>query len=637
MGPTTWARAEAVRAARMLERGEQFGWPYCPGAPTTDWNNGAAGIGSWWDRLPHGASSDTSSSGAASLVWSGYEDVYEDHGMDLSCSTMGESMWDWEDDVEPVPIQSDEETFVRESAPEPEERPEEVEDTAGYAMVGKFGWDTTWPKSPISPLESRMPPVTRRVVRREDGEEEEEEEEEIFRYSPQDADDMDVESPPPQSLPLPASNCSTPTATSPSFPPSQLRGITISSSFEESYQDEEFYDADGDAEMEVPVPVSRPQPLAIRAPRPLSLVQHPVLHHEYSEEASSPTSGVFIIPPSPLTNTTFESGTGTSTPTSAKAPIPTFADRMEEEGDLSNVSVAWGDAHSLSGKRSYERIVAPRPQRPLRVLEHDLGVSSPPPSRVATLAASPPPSSTSPRLPSSPRWTFGSLKSALSNSMSHLVELARSRSPSPLPWIMRGANSSNAGVTLAGAAAALDAQHQRQGGSLEELEAERATGCVTPTPAVSHSRRSSTTTITGPTTSRLADSHLPVLKLQVDDSSMMMSESPPPKRTLSTSSLSSLGSEPDSESGSSGGIFSRSPSPEPGSEVSFSFSRKNALLMIVQRIWDPAYTLTPRSRPISADAKASVACGGRLSPMVIPGSWDPEELWAEEGDLAQTW
>ncbi|KIM23335.1 hypothetical protein M408DRAFT_28020 [Serendipita vermifera MAFF 305830] len=732
LGSTAWARSETLRAARMAERGPVaygYGWPAGTTLPMSTmayltgpdgWTNGAGSSSSWWDRLgadPSGCSSSTGSE----LVWGGYDDDESEElmsGVQPDNGEGGMSLWDWDDeDAEPVPVQvvtTDEDdahmsSFVREGAPEPEERPVHVEldsppvsgcpspapnvpaalpaaapapaGSATYSMVGKFGWDSVWPASPTSPgtqgasgfeqlVVPRMPPVTRRSVRREDGEEEDDEEEEIFRYSPLKPAE-DEESEVEMELTLEeeylnsqqvSSSCSTPTATSPSFPPAPLRGIAISSSMSDASEVEEFYDADGDAEMEDHVPVQSEfkkvigggggRPLHIRAPRPLSLVQHPVLQQQYPaiiDDASSPASGVFIIPPSPLTSSTFDTDTGASTPTSASSSSystsatsatsasptrPGFPDRMEEEGDLSSfgVGVGWSEAHILSGKRSYERIVAPRPQRPPQALEQVLDVHSPPAaSRTATLAASPPPSSASPRLPSSPRWTFGSLKSALSNSMSHLVELARSRSPSPLPWLIRGPSNPVTGLTLAGAAAALDAQsqpHVRQG-SEEELELERATGCVTPTPAANagtHSRRSSTTTITGPTvsSSRHPDSHLPVLKLQVDSacsSDAAMSESPPPKRTLSTSSLSSLGSEPDSESGSSGGIFSRSPSPEPGSE----------------RIWDPSYTLTPRSRPISADAKAAVACGDRLSPMMIPGSWDPDELWAEEGDLAKTW
>ena len=688
-------RASHMQHAQLAGHGHLAGLLYGYGAeyqPSPDgWINGPNGTTtscSWWDRVSH--SSDASSA-SSEFVWGGYEDemdVSTDDAESSSLDSLG-SIWDWEDDVEPVPLAMDgleddlleeDEEFVREGAPEPEERPlfsptavssfpppplssppppsllmdTDMGDSplpAGYSMVGKFGWDTTWPASPLGPnfpataysdddgedeVAARMPPVTRRSIRREDGEEEEEEEEEIFRYSPLKPDDagqpdheddgseeMLVEG---EDVHLHSSNCSTPTATSPSFPPGPLRGVAISSSsssssFDEretSEREETFYDADGDAEMEesfspdalLPTspkaldfssrtaPTTRP---TIRAPRPLSLVQHPVLQQQYpiaySDDIDSPTTGVFVIPPSPLTNTTFETGTGSSTPRSAP---PVFTDRMEEEADLANVGAgaAWGEAHALSGKRSYERIVAPRPQRVSRGLEQVLNQSAFSSSSMASLspspplATSPPLNSTSPRLPSSPRWTFGSLKSALSNSMSHLVELARSRSPSPLPWIMRGSvasTSTSAGITLAGAAAALDASSHGRQRSEEEIEHERAT-CVTPTPAAgpnlrshSHSRRSSTTTITGPTfrparpasvagPTGVVESHLPVLKLQVDNvSADGMSESPPPKRTLSTSSLSSVGSEPDSESGSSGGIFSRSPSPEPGSEVCASF------------------------------------------------------------------
>lgn len=113
-------------------------------------------------------------------------------------------------------------------------------------------------------------------------------------------------------------------------------------------------------------------------------------------------------------------------------------------------------------------------------------------------------------------WTFGSLRNALSNSVNHLVELARSRSPSPLPWLRRE----------------------------DPSRSSREEGSTTPRP--------------------------PMLKLDLEGSG-----SSTPKRNLSTSSF---GSEPESESGSSGtsshGVFSRSPSPDPsvrGLEPSFSF------------------------------------------------------------------
>lgn len=831
LGATAWSRAETVRLARAVE--QACGVALVSQASTVSSSSSTIGRHTQWDDIVragyHLPPVDTTSDLRSSLVWSGYDDVYiPGEGEQTSSgaafsgqlSAGGANVWiqnvfdsaecawdiDLEDEEDDADMEMDfdnenfeaESTFVRESAPEPEERrpvvleptsphtpvennhepptrvpasnvglrlavaKPELEDTrspspdgyGGYAAVGKFTWDSEWPANPTIArpptgiarqwsVDDKMstwrmdedgPPATpyhpvlspstcsssssastssgllapfsqdeeENIFRYSPLQEDDsysplpEEEEEVFRYSASHPDEMEVDLDVPQAPHAPdhyiyeertllgasPSTDSIPISLSPSFPPPPLIGTKISSCGEsEDESDSAVAQERGDEFYDVP----------------------------------SPTAGVFVIPPSPLTKTTFgqpsplTTSFAYSSPTVGGASTPTSASRFAQQQQQPALVDDDPPRRSLerirSSRRSMERIgpakrsmewikpagrseyshepssptlVAPRPRRASRALENVFSRQSPvfktsalpnsptstlpssllvsPPSSALLLPTSPPPSNshlpTSPPLsasspPLSPpmtkagvaAWTFGSLKSALSNSVTHLVELARSRSPSPLPWLIRGSGiaassatssaTTSTPLTLSGAAAALaqattpvarpveegqeSSTHTRDPSS-EELEAERSS-CVTPTPTSSRPRRASSTTITK-VDAVAAVIPVPQVQLETTAGEVVVGTSPPPKRTLSTSSLSSLESEPESESGSSGGVFSRSPSPEPDS-----------------RAWD-ASSLTPRSRPISADAKGAASNSGRLSPMMIPGSWDPNEFLWDDEDVA---
>lgn len=428
---------------------------------------------------------------------------------------------------------------------------------------------------------------------------------------------------------------------SPSFPPPPMVGTKVSTSCSDSE------DLMGSTALASSPPRSTvassssstpPSCSTLHRPKPLSLVQQ-ARHPAYVNEESSPTSSVFVIPPSPLGNAFGEGG---RTPTNSSSSVTSmstsyFSSSSSTSHSCSSVSsmihthVKASSQERLASRRSMERItsrqsvdrteprqsfgkirnrpsferiggerrggsgrgsmditdarrsldepqrsadmgvpdrieattppvfVAPRPRRASRALEGMFGMESPK-IRAGSLPQSNPPLPTGggPPKPATTAWTFGSLKNALSNSVERLVEMAKSRSPSPLPWLIRGTNSSTAHTTPT----------QRSTATAEELESERS---VTPTPTTSdRSRRGSTATLTGP--NLRSNVKVPQLQLDLQAATDGTSGSPPPKRTLSTSSLSSLSSEPDSESGSSGGMFSRSPSPEPSAEVSCPFS-----------------------------------------------------------------
>jgi hypothetical protein len=473
---------------------------------------------------------------------------------------------------------------------------------------------------------SLMPPLPPKRKRREDGQESEDEEE-IFRYSPlhipqrsqvtglDDEDDVFRYSPLDKDEEygmhhhdtlLVCDQCSSdqssPTSAivEPSTPVSATPSATTDT---ESEADEEYFDMEVDVVMEEePTPWGY-TPKANKVPRPLNLnntisssstqlgeVQQ--RYPAYTKDQSSPAEGIFIIPPSPLNSNGFgevqvpayQPVPGSSTPTASTYSFPQEAPPASSRCSMERIPPL------QPSRRSFERIVpsrrslvqhnqpmettrsstpvlvAPRPQRATRALEDVLATQQQSP-----VLKSPPlsPTSVDSPKPTSPfrAWMFGSLKNALSDSVSHLVELARSRSPSPLPWLMRGsATASNSiSATLFGASAALgDATSHTRQTSEEEIESDRAS-CVTPTPnSTTRSRRASTTTITEASVKREAKNSIPQVTLQ--DTRDPLSSSPPPKRTLSTSSLSSVESEHDSESGSSGGVFSRSPSPEPSSD-----------------------------------------------------------------------
>ncbi|CAG7855006.1 SubName: Full=Uncharacterized protein {ECO:0000313/EMBL:CCA77713.1} [Serendipita indica DSM 11827] len=788
LGATAWSRAETVRLARAVE--QACGVALVSQASTVSSSSSTIGRHTQWDDIVragyHLPPVDTTSDLRSSLVWTalrfqansaGGANVWIQNVFDSA-----ECAWDidLEDEEDDADMEMDfdnenfeaESTFVRESAPEPEERrpvvleptsphtpvennhepptrvpasnvglrlavtKPELEDTrspspdgyGGYAAVGKFTWDSEWPANPTI---ARPPTGIARQWSVDD---------KMSTWR------MDEDGPPatPYHPVLSPSTCSSSSSASTSSgllaPFSQDEEETFSDihHFKRTtairrYQRKKRKCSDTRRLIQTKwrsTWILDPY-LAFTSFPPPPLIGTKISSCGESEDESdsavaqergdefydvpSPTAGVFVIPPSPLTKTTFgqpsplTTSFAYSSPTVGGASTPTSASRFAQQQQQPALVDDDPPRRSLerirSSRRSMERIgpakrsmewikpagrseyshepssptlVAPRPRRASRALENVFSRQSPvfktsalpnsptstlpssllvsPPSSALLLPTSPPSSNshlpTSPPLsasspPLSPpmtkagvaAWTFGSLKSALSNSVTHLVELARSRSPSPLPWLIRGSGiaassatssaTTSTPLTLSGAAAALaqattpvarpveegqeSSTHTRDPSS-EELEAERSS-CVTPTPTSSRPRRASSTTITK-VDAVAAVIPVPQVQLETTAGEVVVGTSPPPKRTLSTSSLSSLESEPESESGSSGGVFSRSPSPEPDS-----------------RAWD-ASSLTPRSRPISADAKGAASNSGRLSPMMIPGSWDPNELLWDDEDVA---
>ncbi|CCA77713.1 hypothetical protein PIIN_08650 [Serendipita indica DSM 11827] len=629
LGATAWSRAETVRLARAVE--QACGVALVSQASTVSSSSSTIGRHTQWDDIVragyHLPPVDTTSDLRSSLVWSGYDDVYiPGEGEQTSSgaafsgqlSAGGANVWiqnvfdsaecawdiDLEDEEDDADMEMDfdnenfeaESTFVRESAPEPEERrpvvlqptsphtpvennhepptrvpasnvglrlavaKPELEDTrspspdgyGGYAAVGKFTWDSEWPANPTI---ARPPTGIARQWSVDD---------KMSTWR------MDEDGPPatPYHPVLSPSTCSSSSSASTSsgllapFSQDEEENIFRYSPLQEddSYsplpeeEEEVFrYSASHPDEMEVDLDV----PQAPHAPDHYIYEERTLLGASPSTD-SIPISLSPSFPPPPLIGTKISS-----------------CGESEDESDS-----------AVAQEREDEFY-----------------------------------------------------DSALSNSVTHLVELARSRSPSPLPWLIRGSGiaassatssaTTSTPLTLSGAAAALaqattpvarpveegqeSSTHTRDPSS-EELEAERSS-CVTPTPTSSRPRRASSTTITK-VDAVAAVIPVPQVQLETTAGEVVVGTSPPPKRTLSTSSLSSLESEPESESGSSGGVFSRSPSPEPDS-----------------RAWD-ASSLTPRSRPISADAKGAVSNSGRLSPMMIPGSWDPNEFLWDDEDVA---
>lgn len=163
----------------------------------------------------------------------------------------------------------------------------------------------------------------------------------------------------------------------------------------------------------------------------------------------------------------------------------------------------------------------------------------------------------------------------------------------------------------------------------QEQDAREDDACTTPTP--SHSRdwdswsQSSTRTVT-PGLSESDGSQAKPSTSAPPSNEQLMIVSSPPKRTLSTSSMSSVASEAESESGSSaasngeGGTasgYSRSPSPEPPSDHAEYFQ---------PNWWDANYSLTPPSFARKGPTGIGAGFLRPVSPGIMPGSWDPLDM-----------
>ncbi|KAG8820142.1 hypothetical protein FRC19_009112, partial [Serendipita sp. 401] len=441
LGQTAWAREEALRIARSVEK--RYGCALVSKAmgghcrEADRWEDFAD-----YSSAQSGGYYGSTSMRKSSLVWSGYEEVQEngdgdvfaangdysgvisnDQVMSSSSRRFVEGEWveevfsngsyvGWDLDLEndcaefeadgegedDADVQMETElemgrqdeqgnislrmgAFVREGAPEPEDRRllfrpsdehgllrvQEDEDTrspspdgyGGYAMVGKFTWNSDWPSSPVSPLHEsasssstyRDPPATPYhpvlsapssdlaytsssllppFSRSDQGEEENpfrysplqlpqedsvvvHEHDDQFHYSPLDEDHphghMDVDRPgsfpdrPFLSATAFSSTDSIPLSLSPSFPPGPLLGTKISSedglsesgTITDEEEDERFYESDGDAPMADGNDKRKPE-----VGQDISYVPAQV------DLASSPAAGVFIIPPSPLGTFSFD-------------------------------------------------------------------------------------------------------------------------------------------------------------------------------------------------------------------------------------------------------------------------------------------------------------------------------------------
>ena len=159
----------------------------------------------------------------------------------------------------------------------------------------------------------------------------------------------------------------------------------------------------------------------------------------------------------------------------------------------------------------------------------------------------------------------------------------------------------------------------------QEKDAREADACTTPTPSNSRDWDSWSQCSTRTVTPGLSESHSSPTKPSTSappSSEQLMIVSSPPKRTLSTSSMSSVASEAESESGSSAASngengaasgYSRSPSPEPPSDRAEYFQ---------PNWWDGNYSLTPPTLAGKDPAGTGVGSIRPASPSTMPGSWD---------------
>jgi len=163
----------------------------------------------------------------------------------------------------------------------------------------------------------------------------------------------------------------------------------------------------------------------------------------------------------------------------------------------------------------------------------------------------------------------------------------------------------------------------------QEQDVREDEACTTPTPSNPRDWDSWSQSSTRTATPGLSESDSTPTKPSTSappSSEQLVIVSSPPKRTLSTSSMSSVASEAESESGSSaasngeGGTasgYSRSPSPEPSSDRAEYFQ---------PNWWDGNYSLAPPSfarKDLSGMGPGLTRSG---SPNIMPGSWDPFDM-----------
>ena len=241
-------------------------------------------------------------------------------------------------------------------------------------------------------------------------------------------------------------------------------------------------------------------------------------------------------------------------------------------------------------------------------------------------------------------WAFSSIRNALSSSVSSLVQIARcvrnltslktipdskiffcrSRSASPLPWLRSRSSSPTPSleemVRLPGTSPVRALSR--------EQDAREDEACTTPTPSNLRDWDSWSQSSTRTATPGLSKSDANPIKASTSapapaSNEQLVIASSPPKRTLSTSSMSSVASEAESESGSSaasngeGGAASgcsRSPSPEPSSDRAECFQ---------PHWWDGNYSLAPPTLARKDPTAIGASLARPVSPSIMPGSWDP--------------
>ena len=162
-----------------------------------------------------------------------------------------------------------------------------------------------------------------------------------------------------------------------------------------------------------------------------------------------------------------------------------------------------------------------------------------------------------------------------------------------------------------------------------EPDAREDEACTTPTPSNPREWDSWSQSSTSTATPGLSESDGTPTKPSISAPTageQLVIASSPPKRTLSTSSMSSVTSEAESESGSSaasngeGGTasgYSRSPSPEPSPD---------RLECFQPNWWDGSYSLAPPSLARKDLTKMGAGLTRSVSPSVMPGSWDPFDM-----------
>lgn len=161
----------------------------------------------------------------------------------------------------------------------------------------------------------------------------------------------------------------------------------------------------------------------------------------------------------------------------------------------------------------------------------------------------------------------------------------------------------------------------------QEQDAREDDACTTPTPSNPRDWDSWSQSSTRTATPGLSESDgtptKPSTLAPPSSGEQLAIVSSPPKRTLSTSSMSSVASEAESESGSSaasngeGGTasgYSRSPSPEPSSDRAGYFQ---------PNWWDGNYSLAPPMVARKDPTRVGTGLTRSVSPSVMPGSWDP--------------